>query len=105
MKVLVAALAVLATFACGSAAGTAVVGQPLSVNQLKFTALFLTSPPLAFANVLLKAINEVGLFVLDDDQPVPATNPSMMARNTFPSIPFDPVDREGVLITWTLTIV
>jgi len=29
----------------------------------------------------------------------------MFARNTFPSIPFDTTDREGVIATWTLTIV
>lgn len=71
-------------------------------NQLRFTALFLTSPPLAFANILLKAINEVGLFFADDVQP---GTPRMFARNTFPSIPFDPIDREGVITTWTISIV
>jgi hypothetical protein len=71
-------------------------------NQLRFTALFLTAPPLAFANILLKAINEVGLFFQDDVQP---GTPRIFARNTFPSIPFDTVDREGVIVTWTITIV
>lgn len=71
-------------------------------NQLRFTSLFLTSPPLAFANILLKAINEIGLFCVDDVQP---GTPRMFARNTFPSIPFDTVDREGVIATWTLTLV
>lgn len=74
----------------------------IGVNQLKFTALFLTAPPLAFANVLLEAINEVGLFFQDDAQP---GSPAFFARNTFPSIPFTPADREGVIVTWTVTIV
>ena len=46
MKVLVAALAVLATFACGSAAGTAAVGSPLSVSQLKFKVLDAVGQPI-----------------------------------------------------------
>jgi hypothetical protein len=71
-------------------------------NQLRFTSLFLTSPPLPFSNILLKAINEIGLFCVDDVQP---GTPRMFARNTFPSIPFDTVDREGVIATWTITIV
>ena len=45
MKVLVAALAVLATFACGSTTGTA-VGSPLSVNQLKFKVLDAVGSPI-----------------------------------------------------------
>lgn len=73
----------------------------IGANQLRFTALFLTSPPLPFFGVL-HAINEVGLFFLDDVQP---GTPRMFARNTFPSIPFDPIDREGVITTWTITIV
>lgn len=77
----------------------------IGVNQLKFTALFLTSPPITFTNPALKAINEVGLFFVDDDQPSPASNPAMFARNTFPSIPFTTADREGVIISWTITIV
>ncbi len=77
----------------------------VGVNQLRFTALFLTSPPLTFASVLNEAINEVGLFLQDDDQPIPGASPAMFARNTFPSIPFKPADREGVIVTWTLTIV
>ncbi len=76
--------------------------QVIGVNQLKFTALFLTSPPLAFANPALEAINEVGLFFADDVQP---GTPAMFARNTFPSVPFKPADREGVIVTWTITIV
>ena len=39
MRRWLAALALLATFACGSTAGTVVVGSPLSVNQLKFKVL------------------------------------------------------------------
>jgi hypothetical protein len=74
----------------------------IGVNQLKFTALFLTSPPLTFNSVLNEAINEVGLFFMDDVQP---GNPRMFARNTFPSIPFTPADREGVIVTWTVSIV
>lgn len=70
-------------------------------NVLKFSAIFLTSPPLSFMGAL-HAINEVGLFFLDDVQP---GTPHMFARNTFPSIPFDPVDREGVIVTWSITIV
>lgn len=77
----------------------------VGINQLKFTALFLTSPPLSFASPLLHAVNEVGLFFQDDDQPSPATTPAMFARNTFPSIPFDPSDREGILVTWSITVV
>lgn len=73
----------------------------VGANQLRFTALFLTSPPLPFFGVL-HAINEVGLFFVDDVQP---GTPRMFARNTFPSIPFDPIDREGVIATWTITIV
>src|SRR6266850_6184127 len=45
MRVWAAALAVLATFACGSAAGTA-VGSPLSVNQLKFKVLDAVGSPI-----------------------------------------------------------
>jgi hypothetical protein len=81
-----------------SAVNPVIVGT----NQLKFTALFLTTPPLAFASPSLHAINEVGLFFQDDVQP---GTPRMFARNTFPSIPFDPADREGVIVTWTITIV
>lgn len=73
----------------------------IGANQLRFTALFLTSPPLTFFGAL-HAINEVGLFFADDVQP---GTPRMFARNTFPSIPFDPIDREGVITTWTITIV
>jgi hypothetical protein len=39
MRSWLATLALLATFACGSTAGTVVVGSPLSVNQLKFKVL------------------------------------------------------------------
>lgn len=46
MRVWVTALAVIATFACGSAAGTAVVGSPLSVNQLKFKVLDAVGQPI-----------------------------------------------------------
>ena len=74
----------------------------VGVSQLRFTALFLTSPPLPFASPLLHAINEVGLFFQDDVQP---GTPRMFARNTFPSIPFDPADREGCLVTWTISVV
>lgn len=74
----------------------------VGTSQLRFTAVFLTSPPLPFASPLLHAINEVGLFFQDDVQP---GTPRMFARNTFPSIPFDPTDREGVLVTWTISIV
>lgn len=84
---------------------TAINPTIVGTNQLKFTALFLTSPPLSFASPSLHAVNEVGLFFQDDDQPTPGTNPAMFARNTFPSIPFDPVDREGIIVTWTITIV
>jgi hypothetical protein len=45
MKHWVAVFAVLATFACGSAAGT-VVGSPLSVNQLKFKVLDAVGAPI-----------------------------------------------------------
>jgi hypothetical protein len=45
MRVWVTALAVLATFACGSAAGTA-VGSPLSVSQLKFKVLDAVGSPI-----------------------------------------------------------
>ncbi len=72
----------------------------VGTNQLKFTAIFLTSPPLSFAGSL-HAINEVGLFCVDDVQP---GTPRMFARNTFPSIPFDPSDRDGVIVTWTITV-
>lgn len=74
-------------------------------NILQFKALFLTSPPLSFASALLKAVNEVGLFFADDNQPVPGTTTAMFARNTFPSIPFDTLDREGIFVTWEITIV
>lgn len=70
-------------------------------NVVKFQSIFLTSPPLTFAGAL-HAINEVGLFFQDDVQP---GTPHMFARNTFPSIPFDPVDREGVIVSWSITIV
>lgn len=70
-------------------------------NVLKLQAIFLTTPPLTFLGAL-HAINEVGLFLQDDVQP---GTPRMFARNTFPSIPFDPVDREGVIISWSITIV
>jgi len=81
---------------------TAVNPTIVGINQLKFTALFLTSPPLPFVPATFKVINEVGMFCADDVQP---TTPRMFARNTFPSIPFDTSDREGVIITWTFTIV
>src|SRR5882672_1138000 len=46
MRSWVAALAVLATFACGAAgAGGTPVGSPLSVNQLKFKVLDSVGPP------------------------------------------------------------
>lgn len=74
----------------------------IGTNQLRFQAIFLTSPPLTFTNPAFKVINEVGLFLQDDIQP---GTPRMFARNTFPSIPFDTTDREGVFLTWTVTIV
>jgi hypothetical protein len=74
----------------------------VGINQLKFTALFLTTPPLPFVPPTFKVVNEVGMFCADDAQP---GTPRMFARNTFPSIPFDTVDREGLIITWTFTIV
>lgn len=46
IRIWVAALAVLATFACGSAAGTAALGSPLSVNQLKFKVLDAVGQPI-----------------------------------------------------------
>lgn len=69
-------------------------------NQLQFQALFLTSPPVPFIGI--HVVNEVGLFFQDDVQP---GTPRMFARNTFPSIPFDPTDREGLIVTWLVTIV
>lgn len=77
----------------------------VGVDQLKFESTFLTSSPIVYQDPLFKAINEAGLFLQDDDQPTPGTTPSMFARRTFPSIPFDPTDRQGVIITWTITIV
>lgn len=74
----------------------------IGTNQVKFTALFLTVPVLSFASPSLKAVNEVGLFFQDDSQP---GTPRMFARNTFPSIPFDTTDREGIIVSWSVTIV
>ena len=74
----------------------------IGVNQLKFQSLFLTTPPLPFASPTFKVINEVGLFFGDDVQP---GTPRMFARNTYPSIPFDTTDREGVIVSWTVSIV
>lgn len=79
----------------------------IGTNQLRFTALFLTSPPVTFSGAL-HAVNEVGLFLQDDNTTIPPGGGQvsrMFARNTFPSIPFDPTDREGLIVTWTLTIV
>lgn len=71
-------------------------------NTLRFQAVFLTSPPLSFADPALHAINEAGLFCADDVQP---GTPRMFARNCFPSVPFNPGDREGVVITWSVAVV
>lgn len=81
---------------------TSVNPTVVGFNQLKFTAIFLTAPPLPFVPPTFKVINEVGLFCADDVQP---GTPRMFARNTFPSIPFDTSDREGCILTWTISIV
>jgi len=73
----------------------------VGTSQLQFTGLFLTSSPITWLGTL-HAVNEVGLFFSDDVQP---GTPRMFARNTFPSIPFDPVDREGLIVTWSVYIV
>jgi len=70
----------------------AVVGQTLT-----FTATFLTASlsPIDFIDSNNKVINEAGLFCKDN---------VLFARKTFPSIPFAPADRIGVIAEWSLEV-
>jgi hypothetical protein len=70
----------------------AVVGQVLT-----FTSTFLTASltPIDFINPLNQVINEAGLFCVDG---------AMFARKTFPSIPFSPGDRVGVIAEWSIEV-
>jgi hypothetical protein len=70
----------------------AVVGQVLT-----FTASFLTASltPIDFISPANQVVNEAGLFCIDG---------ILFARKTFPSIPFSPVDRVGVIAEWSIEV-
>ena len=73
--------------------------NPVVVGQvLTFTASFLTASltPIDFINPLNQVINEAGLFSGLDNR--------LFARKTFPSIPFSPGDRVGVIAEWSIEV-
>jgi len=69
-----------------------VIGQ-----TLVFVATFLTASltPIDFINPANQVINEAGMFASDD---------VLFSRKTFPSIPFSPADRVGVIAEWTFEV-
>ena len=72
--------------------------NPVVVGQvLTFTASFLTASltPIDFISPLNQVINEAGLFCIDN---------TLFARKTFPSIPFSPGDRVGVIAEWSIEV-
>lgn len=62
-----------------------------------FLASFLTSSltPIDFIDTANQVINEAGLFTADN---------VLFARKTFPSIPFAPADRVGVIAEWEIEV-
>jgi hypothetical protein len=62
-----------------------------------FLASFLTASltPLSFIDPANQVINEAGLFTSDN---------ILFARKTFPSIPFSPADRVGVIAEWEIEV-
>ena len=70
-----------------------VIGQILT-----FTATFLTASltPVDFINPANEVINEAGLFSGGDNV--------LFARKTYPSIPFSPADRVGVIAEWQIEV-
>lgn len=64
-------------------------------NEIIYTAEFLTTDgPFPFFNLSQPVVNEVGLLADFDDL--------LAARRTFPSIPFDVGDRQGLRFEWHL---
>lgn len=65
---------------------------------LTWTATFLTASltPPNFINPLNQVINEAGMFSQADN--------NMFSRKTFPSIPFSPADRVGVIAEWQIEV-
>jgi len=78
-------------------ARTSVVNPVVNGQEATFLSTFLTtslSDP-DFIDPANKVINEAGLFCVDD---------IMFARKTFPSVPFSPADRVGVIAEWKIEV-
>lgn len=76
---------------------TTTVNPLVSVQTLKFTSTFLTASLTDpdFISPANKVVNESGLFAQDG---------ILFARKTFPSIPFAPADRVGVIAEWEIEV-
>lgn len=76
---------------------TNVVNPGVIGQVLTFTATFLTASltPIDFISPLNQVINEAGLFCVDN---------ALFARKTFPSVPFSPGDRVGVIAEWSIEV-
>ncbi len=76
---------------------TTIVNAVVAGQTLTFTATFLTASltPLDFIDPANEVINEAGLFCKDN---------VLFARKTFPSIPFSPADRVGVIAEWSVEV-
>jgi hypothetical protein len=76
---------------------TTTINPVVTGQVLTFSAPFLTASlvPIDFINPLNQVVNEAGLFTGDN---------VLFARKTFPSIPFAPGDRLGVLGDWIITV-
>lgn len=76
---------------------TSTVNPLVQVQTLKFTSTFLTASLTDpdFINPANKVVNEAGLFAQDN---------ILFARKTFPSIPFAPGDRVGVIAEWEIEV-
>ena len=76
---------------------TTTVNPLVQVQTLTFTSTFLTASLTDpdFIDSSNKVINEAGLFAQDN---------ILFARKTFPSIPFAPADRVGVIAEWEIEV-
>ena len=76
---------------------TTIVNANVAAQTLTFTATFLTASltPIDFIDIANQVINEAGLFCKDN---------VLFARKTFPSIPFSPADRVGVIAEWSIEV-